>query len=183
MFHPDAYIATLWSQGGIDDFIAGSKEAFAAQRDGIFYILHCVTGQTVEVQGDRAVSSMKVTIPSRVTADGGWDGQRGRPSVFLHAERQDGVWGVMLYKLLFDKDKWLWSIRLWAILSSLRARWRCFRSEWYFSTQCLFGVKMGVLMFLSLQWIQLPLLVRAEGWAAAETVFERPWPGARHLVR
>lgn len=44
MFHDDAYIATSWSQGRIDDFIASSKDAFAKQKEGMFYILHRVTG-------------------------------------------------------------------------------------------------------------------------------------------
>ena len=44
MFHDDAYIATSWSQGKIDDFIASSKVAFAKQKEGMFYILHRVTG-------------------------------------------------------------------------------------------------------------------------------------------
>jgi hypothetical protein len=105
MFHDDAYIATSWSQGPIDEFIESSKKAFAAQKDGMFYILHRVTGQTVDLQGNRAVSKMKVTITCRATIDGKEMDNEADCRFFFLLEKRHGRWGVVFYTLLFDKDK------------------------------------------------------------------------------
>ena len=105
MFHDDAYIATSWSQGPIDDFVASSKEAFAKQKEGMFYILHRVTGQTVDVQGNRAVSKMKTTITCRVTIDDIEMDNEADCRFFFLLEKRNGCWGVVFYTLLFDKDK------------------------------------------------------------------------------
>lgn len=79
MFHDDAYIATSWSQGPVNQFIESSKEAFSKQKDGMIYILHRIIGQTVDVQGNRAVSKMKVTITCRIEIDGiEMDNEAGR---------------------------------------------------------------------------------------------------------
>ncbi|KAK0939162.1 hypothetical protein LTR29_009272 [Friedmanniomyces endolithicus] len=71
MFHNDAYIAISWHQGGIDDFIEASKKGFAMQDEGFMYILHRTIGQTVDVQGVRALSKTKVTITGRYDLEGG----------------------------------------------------------------------------------------------------------------
>ncbi|KAK4935033.1 hypothetical protein LTR10_023845 [Elasticomyces elasticus] len=105
MFHDDAYIATSWSQGPVDNFIESSKKAFAAQKEGMFYILHRVTGQTVDLQGDRAVSKMKVTITCRANIDGKEMDNEADCRFFFLLEKRNGRWGVVFYTLLFDKDK------------------------------------------------------------------------------
>ncbi|KAI9710293.1 MAG: hypothetical protein M1820_002787 [Bogoriella megaspora] len=105
MFHDDAYIATSWNQGPIDEFIEASKDAFAKQNEGMFYILHRVTGQTVDVQGNRAFSKMKVTITCRATIDGKEMDNEADCRFFFLLEKREGIWGVVFYTLLFDKDK------------------------------------------------------------------------------
>ena len=98
MFHDDAYIATSWAQGRVDDFIESSKEAFAAQKDGMFYILHRVTGQTVDLQGARAVSKMKVTITCRVNMGGKEMDNEADCRFFLSVGEEGGkVGGCVLY--------------------------------------------------------------------------------------
>jgi hypothetical protein len=106
MFHDDAYIATSWHQGGIDDFIEASKKGFAMQDQGFMYILHRIIGQTVDVQGDRAVSKMKVTITCRYNFEDDieMDNEADCRFFFL-LEKRRGRWGVVFYTLLFDKDK------------------------------------------------------------------------------
>ena len=106
MFHNDAYIATSWHQGGIDDFIEASKKGFEMQKDGFMYILHRIIGQTVDMQGDRACSKMKVTITCRYNFEGGieMDNEADCRFFFL-LEKRAGKWGVVFYTLLFDKDK------------------------------------------------------------------------------
>ncbi|KAK4897558.1 hypothetical protein LTR27_004702 [Elasticomyces elasticus] len=111
MFHDDAYIATSWHQGGIDDFIEASKKGFAMQDEGFMYILHRIIGQTVDVQGDRAVSKMKVTITCRYNFEGGLEkggfemDNEADCRFFFLLEKRKGRWGVVFYTLLFDKDK------------------------------------------------------------------------------
>lgn len=104
MFHDDAYIATSWKQGPIDEFIEASKEGFA-KGSSFMYILHRIIGQTVDVQGDRAVSKMKVTITCRFTFDGIEMDNEADCRFFFMLAKRDGKWGVCRYTLLFDKDK------------------------------------------------------------------------------
>lgn len=104
MFHDDAYIATSWKQGPIDEFIEASKAGFA-KGSSFMYILHRIIGQTVDVQGDRAVSKMKVTITCRFTFDGIEMDNEADCRFFFMLEKRDGKWGVCRYTLLFDKDK------------------------------------------------------------------------------
>ncbi|MCJ1309792.1 hypothetical protein MMC25_003453 [Agyrium rufum] len=105
MFHPDAYIATSWKQGPIEDFITASKEGFSAGSE-FMYILHRIIGQTVDLQGDRAVSKMKVTITCRFTFENGVEmDNEADCRFFFMLEKRQGRWGVVFYTLLFDKDK------------------------------------------------------------------------------
>lgn len=107
MFHPDAYITTSWTQGRISDFIESSKEGFEKQApNGPFpYILHRICGQTVDIQGDRAISKMKVTIACRILIDGIEMDNEADTRFFFLLEKRSGVWGVSMMTLLFDKDK------------------------------------------------------------------------------
>jgi hypothetical protein len=109
MFHSNAYITTSWTQGNLSHFIASSKEGFAKQTPhGPFpYILHRIQGQSVDLQGDRAISKMKVTITCRISltdppieVDNEADTR-----FFFFLSKIDGKWGVNFMTLLFDKDK------------------------------------------------------------------------------
>ncbi|KAI9804619.1 MAG: hypothetical protein M1833_006693 [Piccolia ochrophora] len=106
MFHDDAYIATSWKQGPIDEFVEASKEGFEKGSD-FMYILHRIIGQTVDVQGNRAVSKMKVTITCRFTFDGVEMDNEADCRFFFLLEKRQGKWGVVFYTLLFDKDKFV----------------------------------------------------------------------------
>lgn len=104
MFHDDAYIATSWNQGPIDEFIEASKAGFE-KGSSFMYIMHRIIGQTVDVQGDRAVSKMKVTITCRFTFDGIEVDNEADCRFFFMLEKRGGKWGICRYTLLFDKDK------------------------------------------------------------------------------
>ncbi|KAL8685616.1 MAG: hypothetical protein Q9218_007649 [Villophora microphyllina] len=104
MFHDDAYIATSWKQGPIDEFIKASKEGFEKGNE-FMYILHRIIGQTVDVHGTRAVSKMKVTITCRFTFDGIEMDNDADCRFFFLLEKRQGKWGVVFYTLLFDKDR------------------------------------------------------------------------------
>jgi hypothetical protein len=107
MFHPSAFITTSWTQGRLKDFIESSKEGFEKQAPhGPFpYILHRICGQTVDLQGDRAISKMKVTIACRILIDGIEMDNEADTRFFFFLSKEGGRWGVMFMTLLFDKDK------------------------------------------------------------------------------
>ncbi|MCJ1294843.1 hypothetical protein MMC34_006402 [Xylographa carneopallida] len=102
MFHNDAYIATSWKQGPIDDFIKASKEGFE-KGSSFMYILHRIIGQTVDIQGDRAVSKMKVTITCRFTFDGIEMDNEADCRFFFLLEKRAGRWGDKMVPVVPDK--------------------------------------------------------------------------------
>ncbi|KAK0663869.1 Pea pathogenicity protein 2 [Lasiodiplodia hormozganensis] len=104
MFWDDAYIATSWKQGSIDEFIKASKDGFARGKE-FMYIMHRLIGQTVDVQGNRAVSKMKVTITCRFTFNNIEVDNEADCRFFFMLEKREGRWGICFYTLLFDKDK------------------------------------------------------------------------------
>jgi len=70
------------------------------------YVLHRLIGRTVDVQGDRAVSKMEVTITCRLSFEGGVEmDNEADCHFFLIPEKRSGKWGIVVYTLLFDKDK------------------------------------------------------------------------------
>ncbi|KAF3031252.1 hypothetical protein E8E11_000158 [Didymella keratinophila] len=106
MFFDDAYIATSWKQGNIDDFIEASKEGFA-KGSSFMYILHRIIGSSVDVNLTRAVCKMKITITCRFTFDKIEMDNEADCRFFFLLEKREGRWGVVFYTLLFDKDKFV----------------------------------------------------------------------------
>jgi len=68
-------------------------------------VLHRIIGQTVDIQGTRAVSKMKVTITCRFTFDGVEMDNEADCRFFFLLEKRAGRWGIVFYTLLFDKDR------------------------------------------------------------------------------
>ncbi|GKZ19523.1 hypothetical protein AbraIFM66951_011873 [Aspergillus brasiliensis] len=108
MFFDDAYIATSWKQGNIDEFIKASKDGFA-EGSTFMYIMHRICGSSVEVNPEltRAVCKMKITITCRFTFDGVEMDNESDCRFFFLLEKRQGRWGVCFYTLLFDKDKFI----------------------------------------------------------------------------
>jgi len=104
MFHDDAYVTTSWNQCRIDEFIEASKEGFD-KGSSFMYIVHRINGQAIDVQGDRAVSAMKVTITTRFTFDGIEVDNEADCRFFFFLDKREGNWGIKFMTLLFDKDK------------------------------------------------------------------------------
>ncbi|KAJ9302358.1 hypothetical protein DTO271G3_1224 [Paecilomyces variotii] len=108
MFFDDAYIATSWKQGNIDEFIQASKDGFA-KGSSFMYILHRIIGSSVETNPEltRAVCKQKITITCRFTFDGIEMDNEADCRFFFLLEKRQGRWGVCFYTLLFDKDKFV----------------------------------------------------------------------------
>ena len=108
MFFDDAYIATSWKQGKINEFIQASKDGFA-KGSSFMYILHRIIGSSVETNPEltRAVCKQKITITCRFTFDGIEMDNEADCRFFFLLEKRQGRWGVCFYTLLFDKDKFV----------------------------------------------------------------------------
>ena len=97
----DGRMMATWTQGTADEFIAMSQAGWAAGVN----ILHFLGGQSVDVDGDRAVSQTKMTISQRASVD---DVEvdvvcTGRFYDFL--ERREGRWGLVLRQPIYEKDR------------------------------------------------------------------------------
>lgn len=108
MFFDDAYIATSWKQGNIDEFIQASKDGFS-KGSSFMYIFHRIIRSSVEIDPDmkRAVCKMKITITCRFTFDGIEMDNEADCRFFFLLEKRGERWGVCFYTLLFDKDKFV----------------------------------------------------------------------------
>ncbi|KAG9582617.1 hypothetical protein KCU77_g13086, partial [Aureobasidium melanogenum] len=106
MFFDDAYIATSWKQGNIDEFIEASKAGFE-KGSKFMYILHRIIGSQVDMNTalTRAVCKMKITITCRFTFDEIEMDNDADCRFFFFLEKRRNRWGVVFYTLLFDKDK------------------------------------------------------------------------------
>jgi len=91
MFFDDAYIATSWHQGNIDDFIQASKDGFA-KGSQFMYILHRIIGSSVETNPRmmRAVCKQKITITCRFTFDGAEMDNEADCRFFFLLEKREG---------------------------------------------------------------------------------------------
>ena len=66
VWHDDGWMTATWFQGSARDFIAVSREGF----DKGVSILHFLGGFTCDVNGNRAISQVKMTINQRAEVDG-----------------------------------------------------------------------------------------------------------------
>lgn len=100
LWHPQGQMHTTWFQASAADFIARSRNAFET---GVT-VLHLMSGASIDVVGDRAVSQTRSTIMQRGPIDGVevdvacfgrfWDAW----------ERVDGRWLLRLRQPIYEID-------------------------------------------------------------------------------
>jgi hypothetical protein len=97
----DGRMMATWTQGSADEFIAMSQAGWAK---GVS-ILHFLGGQSIDLQGSRAISQTKMTISQcGVVHDVLVDVVcTGRFYDFL--EKRDGSWGFVLRQPIYEKDR------------------------------------------------------------------------------
>src|ERR1700730_510562 len=97
----DGRMMATWTQGTADEFIQMSKEGWAK---GVS-ILHFLGGQSIDLNGNRAISQTKMTIAQRgLVHDVMVDVVcTGRFYDFL--EKRDGRWGIVLRQPIYEKDR------------------------------------------------------------------------------
>jgi hypothetical protein len=101
LWFDDGRMMATWTQGSADEFIAMSQAGWAK---GVS-ILHFLGGQSIDLQGARAISQTKMTISQRgVVHDTLVDVVcTGRFYDFL--EKRDGRWGLVLRQPIYEKDR------------------------------------------------------------------------------
>ena len=90
-----------WTQGTADEFIAMSKTGWAK---GV-RILHTLSGQSVDVAGERAVSQTKMTISQRAVVEGVEVDVVCTGRFYDFLEKRDGRWGLVLRQPIYEKDR------------------------------------------------------------------------------
>ena len=105
VWHPDGHMMATWFQGPFADFIRVSKEGWAK---GVS-ILHFLGGNSVDLNGDRAISQTKMTISQRGMVEGE-DGPvlcdvvcTGRFYDFM--QKHEGQWKVLHRQPIYEKDR------------------------------------------------------------------------------
>ena len=100
LWHDDGRMTATWTTSHVDDFIRLAREGAAKGSS-----THFLGGQTIDLNGDRAISQTKMTISVR----GVIDGIRcdivctGRFYDFL--EYRTGRWGLVLRRCIYEKDR------------------------------------------------------------------------------
>jgi hypothetical protein len=101
VWHEDGWMMATWTQGSFEHFIQMTIEGWAK---GVS-ILHFLGGQSIELNGDRAISQTKMTISQRAPVHGVMCDVTctGRFHDFI--ERRDGRWGLVLRQPIYEKDR------------------------------------------------------------------------------
>src|SRR4051812_21092111 len=101
VWHDDGVMLATWFQGRAADFIRVSEEGF---QKGV-RIWHTLTGTTVDVAGDRAISQTKMTITQRIEVQGVLCDVVCTGRFYDFIERRDGRWGIVLRQPIYEKDR------------------------------------------------------------------------------
>jgi hypothetical protein len=101
VWHPEGKMMATWFQGSFEEFIAVSKSGF---EKGV-RILHFLGGNTVDVQGERAISQTKMTINQRAQVDGVLCDVVCTGRFYDFFERRDERWAIVLRQPIYEKDR------------------------------------------------------------------------------
>jgi hypothetical protein len=90
-----------WTQGGFEHFIDMTVQGWAK---GVS-ILHFLGGQSIELNGDRAISQTKMTISQRAPVDGVVCDVVCTGRFYDFIERRGRRWGLVLRQPIYEKDR------------------------------------------------------------------------------
>jgi len=97
----DGRMMATWTQGTADEFIAMSKAGWA---NGVS-IMHFLGGQSIDLNGTRAVSQTKMTIAQRAPVHGVVVDVMLTGRFYDFLEKRDGRWGLVLRQPIYEKDR------------------------------------------------------------------------------
>jgi hypothetical protein len=101
VWHDDGRMMATWFQGGFEDLIRASREAFAR---GV-RILHFLGGISVEVAGSRAIAQTKMTITQRAPVEGVECDVVCTGRFYDFLERRGDTWGIVLRQPIYEQDR------------------------------------------------------------------------------
>jgi hypothetical protein len=101
VWHADGRMMATWFQGGFEEFIRVSQEAFER---GV-RILHFLGGISVEVAGTRAISQTKMTIAQRAAVEGVECDVVCTGRFYDFVEQRGGRWGIVLRQPIYERDR------------------------------------------------------------------------------
>ncbi|MBC7577487.1 MAG: nuclear transport factor 2 family protein [Tardiphaga sp.] len=97
----DGRMMATWTQGTADEFIAMSKAGWAK---GVS-ILHFLGGQSIDLEGTRAISQTKMTIAQRAPVHGVEVDVRLTGRFYDFLEKRQGKWGLVLRQPIYEQDR------------------------------------------------------------------------------
>ena len=101
VWHEDGWMQATWTLGSFEHFIQMTIEGWAK---GVS-ILHFLGGQSIELNGDRAISQTKMTISQRAPVHGVLCDVTCTGRFYDFIERRDGRWGLVLRQPIYEKDR------------------------------------------------------------------------------
>jgi hypothetical protein len=90
-----------WFQGTADEFIRVSKEGW---EKGVS-ILHFLGGNSIDLNGDRAISQTKMTISQRAKVHDVLCDVVCTGRFYDFIERREGKWGLVHRQPIYEKDR------------------------------------------------------------------------------
>lgn len=101
VWHKDGRMMATWFQGSADEFIAVSRAGF---EKGVS-ILHFLGGNSVDIEGRRAVSQTKMTISQRAVVHDVLCDVVCTGRFYDFFEKRRGRWGIVLRQPIYEKDR------------------------------------------------------------------------------
>ena len=101
VWHDDGWMTATWFQGPARDFITVSREGF----DKGVSILHFLGGFTCDVNGNRAISQVKMTISQRAVVHEVLVDVVCIGRFYDFLEKRDGRWGIVRRQPIYEKDR------------------------------------------------------------------------------
>jgi hypothetical protein len=101
VWHQDGRMMATWFQGTADEFIRVSKEGW---EKGVS-ILHFLGGNSIDLNGDRAISQTKMTISQRAKVHDVLCDVVCTGRFYDFIERREGKWGLVHRQPIYEKDR------------------------------------------------------------------------------
>jgi hypothetical protein len=101
VWHDDGCMMATWFQGTADEFIRVSKEGW---EKGVS-ILHFLGGNSIDLNGDRAISQTKMTISQRAKVHDVLCDVVCTGRFYDFIERRQGRWGLLHRQPIYEKDR------------------------------------------------------------------------------
>ncbi len=101
VWHDEGRMMATWFQGTADEFIAISKAGF---EKGV-RILHFLGGTSIDLVGNRAIVTTKMTISQRAAVEGVDCDVVCTGRFYDFWEKRAGNWGLVLRQPIYEKDR------------------------------------------------------------------------------